>query len=113
MTSALADLLWQHITQVTGPQLLPGVAGYFGLAFVRGVTVFTLVDLVNALGIGLFDGGRVDRPASGSVTCSAPPSRRLGGGVPARGVPGNAGRRVPAHPRRAATPHSPPRHTRG
>ena len=53
-------LLWQHITQVTGPQLLPAVAGYFGLAFLRGVTVFTLVDLVNALGIGVFDGGRVD-----------------------------------------------------
>ena len=40
------------------------MAGYFGLAFVRGVTVFTLIDLVNALGIGLFDGGRVD---AGSV----------------------------------------------
>ena len=59
----LPDLLWQHITQVTGPQLLPRVAGYFGLAFVRGVTVFTLVELVNALGIGVFDGGRVE-PAS-------------------------------------------------
>ena len=58
--SDLPGLLWQHITQVTGPELLPEVAGYFGLAFVRGVTVFTLIDLVNALGIGRFDGGRVD-----------------------------------------------------
>jgi hypothetical protein len=56
----LADLLWQHITQVAGPGLLPRVVEYFGLAFLRGVTVFTLVELVNALGIGVFDGGRVE-----------------------------------------------------
>ena len=59
-TSSLADLVWQHITQVAGPGLLPQVTGYFGLAFLRGVTTFTLVELVNALGIGAFDGGRVD-----------------------------------------------------
>ena len=62
-TSDLAELLWWHITQVVEPWLLPQVVKYFGLAFVRGVTVFTLVDLVNALGIGVFSGGRVD-PAS-------------------------------------------------
>ena len=62
-TSTLADLLWWHITQVVGPRLLPRVIGYFGLAFLRGVTVFTLVELVNELGIGVFDGGRVE-PAS-------------------------------------------------
>jgi energy-coupling factor transporter ATP-binding protein EcfA2 len=56
----LADLLWRHITQVAGPRLLPRAIGYFGLAFLRGVTVFTLVELVNALGIGAFAGGRVD-----------------------------------------------------
>ena len=39
------------------------MVGYFGLAFLRGVTVFTLVELVNELGIGVFDGGRVE-PAS-------------------------------------------------
>jgi hypothetical protein len=33
---------------------------FFGLAFLRGVTVFTLVDLVNALGIMAFEGGHVD-----------------------------------------------------
>ncbi|HUY48549.1 MAG TPA: SUMF1/EgtB/PvdO family nonheme iron enzyme [Streptosporangiaceae bacterium] len=56
----LAGLLWQHITQVTGPQLLPRVVGYFGLAYLRGITVFTLVELVNGLGIGMFDGERVE-----------------------------------------------------
>jgi Sulfatase-modifying factor enzyme 1 len=56
----LADLLWQHISQVTGPGLLLQATGYFGLAFLRGQTVFTLIDLVNALGITVFDGGRVE-----------------------------------------------------
>ena len=56
----LADLLWWHITQVVEPSLRHRVTGYFGLAFLRGVTVFTLVDLVNELGIELFDGGHVD-----------------------------------------------------
>jgi hypothetical protein len=58
--NGLADLLWQHITHVAGPGLLPRVVGYFGLAFLRGVTVFTLVELVNSLGIGVFAGGQVD-----------------------------------------------------
>jgi hypothetical protein len=56
----LAGLLWWHITQAVEPELLPRVVACFGLAFLRGVTVFSLVDLVNTLGIEVFDGGRVD-----------------------------------------------------
>jgi hypothetical protein len=59
-TGNLADLLWWHITQVAGPRLLPRMIEYFGLAFLRGVAVFPLVELVNALGIGAFAGGRVE-----------------------------------------------------
>jgi hypothetical protein len=55
----LGDLLWRHITAVAGPALLPRVVEFFGLAFLRGVTTFTLVDLVNELGMAAFDGGRV------------------------------------------------------
>lgn len=55
----LADLLWRHITQVVRPDLLERVVECFGLAFLRGVTTFTLVDLVNELGMAAFDGGRV------------------------------------------------------
>jgi energy-coupling factor transporter ATP-binding protein EcfA2 len=62
-TGNLADLLWWHITQVMAAGLLPRAAEYFGLALLRDVTVFTLVELVNALGIGVFAGGRVE-PAS-------------------------------------------------
>lgn len=57
---ALADLLWRHITQVVEPALLPRVVSYFGLAFLRGVTVFPLIELVNGLGMDVFDGGRAD-----------------------------------------------------
>jgi hypothetical protein len=59
-TGSLGSLLWQHITQVVEPVLLPPVVDFFGLAFLRGATVFTLVELVNQLGIGVFDGGQVD-----------------------------------------------------
>ena len=55
----LADLLWRHITCVVEPRLLDRVVESFGLAFLRGVTTFTLVDLVNELGIAAFDGGHV------------------------------------------------------
>ena len=55
----LDELLWRHITRVVEPGLLGRVVGFFGLAFLRGVTMFTLVDLVNELGIGVFEGGRV------------------------------------------------------
>ena len=55
----LADLLWRHITQVVEPRLLDRVVESFGLAFLHGVTTFTLVDLVNELGIAAFDGGHV------------------------------------------------------
>ena len=62
-TSTLADLLWWHINQVVEPRLLPRVIRYFGLSFLQGVTVFTLVELVNEFGISVFAGGRVE-PAS-------------------------------------------------
>ncbi|HEY4864401.1 MAG TPA: hypothetical protein VIK45_02705, partial [Candidatus Dormibacteraeota bacterium] len=54
----LDDLLWRHVTQVTEPELLPRVVDFFGLAFLRGVTTFTLVELVNELGLAVFEGGR-------------------------------------------------------
>src|SRR5262249_5593474 len=31
----------------------------FGLAFVRGATTFTLIELCNELGLSMFDGGRI------------------------------------------------------
>jgi hypothetical protein len=58
--AGLADLLWRHITQVVEPGLLPQVVSYFGLAFLRGVTVFPLIELVNGLGMDAFDGGQAD-----------------------------------------------------
>ncbi len=57
---SLAELLWRHVVQVVDPELLPRVVDFFALAFLRGATVFTLVELVNELGIGVFDGGRVE-----------------------------------------------------
>jgi hypothetical protein len=54
----LDDLLWRHITQVTEPELLPRVVDFFGLAFLRGVTTFTSVELVNELGLAVFEGSR-------------------------------------------------------
>jgi hypothetical protein len=56
----LADLLWRNIIQVAEPVMLPQLVSFFGLAFLRGVTVFTLVELVNELGIAAFEGGWVD-----------------------------------------------------
>jgi hypothetical protein len=55
----LPDLLWRHITQVAEPALLPRIVEFFGSAFLRGVTTFTLVELVNELGMSVFEGGRV------------------------------------------------------
>ena len=55
----LDDLLWRHITQVVEPALLSRVVEFFGLAFLRGATTFTLIDLVNELGIEVFEGSRV------------------------------------------------------
>ena len=55
----LDDLLWRHIAQVVEPALLPRVVDFFGLAFLRGATTFTLVDLVNELGIEVFESSRV------------------------------------------------------
>ena len=99
MPVTCADLLWQHITQVAGPELLPAVVGYFGLAFLRGVTVFTLVELVNELGIGVFDGGQVDAASFRlrDLFRTADAGRQRPGAA-ARGLPGTAGRRVPAQP---------------
>jgi Sulfatase-modifying factor enzyme 1/NACHT domain len=55
----LGELLWRHIIQVAGVRLLPQVVAFFGLAFLRGETKFTLTELVNELGIGVFEGERV------------------------------------------------------
>ena len=55
----LDDLLWRHILQVVEPVLLPRLVEFFGLAFLRSVTTFTLIELVNELGIAVFEGGRV------------------------------------------------------
>lgn len=56
----LAGLLWRHVTDVAGPGLLPEVVDYLGLAFLRGITVFPLIELVNALGINAFDDSHVE-----------------------------------------------------
>jgi hypothetical protein len=56
----LDDLLWRHIAQVAEPTSLSRLVDFFGLAFLRGVTTFSLVDLVNALGITAFEDGHVD-----------------------------------------------------
>ena len=56
----LAVLLWRHINQVAEPDLLPRLVDFFGSAFLRGETVFNLIELVNALGIAVFEDGRVD-----------------------------------------------------
>src|SRR6266568_6880537 len=56
----LAELLWRHIGQVAGAELVPRVVEFFGSAFLRGTTVFGLVELVNGLGIGVFDDGRAE-----------------------------------------------------
>ena len=53
----LPGLLWRHIAEVAGPELLPRFLAFFGLAFLRGVTTFTPVELLNELGISVFDDG--------------------------------------------------------
>lgn len=55
----LSELAWQHFVRVTPPELLPSLVSYFGAACLRDRTVFTFVDLVNDLGIELFEGGRL------------------------------------------------------
>jgi Sulfatase-modifying factor enzyme 1/NACHT domain len=72
----LAALLWWHLTQVTGPQLLPAAVDYFGSAFVRGVTVFPLLEVVNALGMEVFGGGpaSLDRFALRALFRAADPA---------------------------------------
>jgi hypothetical protein len=56
---ALGGLLWRHIRQVAGAALVPRMVEFFGLAFLRGMTTFSLVDLVNGLGIEVFGDSRV------------------------------------------------------
>ncbi len=56
----LTELLWRYIESAVEPALLPSAVEFFGSAFVRGTTTFTLVDLVNGLGAGAFDRARVD-----------------------------------------------------
>lgn len=78
----LYGLLRRHIAQVAGSNAIPGLADFFGLAFLRGVTMFTLVELVNALGISAFEDGRVEngsfrlrdlfRPADAAGGCAGP-----------------------------------------
>ncbi|MFC0862545.1 SUMF1/EgtB/PvdO family nonheme iron enzyme [Sphaerimonospora cavernae] len=62
----LAELAWRHFIQIVGSAGLAHVrqriAAYFGSAFLRGQTVFTFVDLVNGLGIEVFEGGRLGYP---------------------------------------------------
>ena len=70
----LDNLLWRQIVQVAEPVTLSRLVEFFGLAFLRGVTVFTLVDLVNAFGITAFEGDQVDL---GSF-CLAPLFRAAG-----------------------------------
>ncbi|MCG5213106.1 SUMF1/EgtB/PvdO family nonheme iron enzyme [Streptosporangium soli] len=55
----LADLAWQHITQVTGSADLAPITAYFGSAFLRDQATFSFVDIVNHLGIEVFEGGRL------------------------------------------------------
>ncbi|MEO3793818.1 SUMF1/EgtB/PvdO family nonheme iron enzyme [Nonomuraea sp. B10E15] len=55
----LCELAWRHITKVADPALLPSLVSYFGAAFLHGRTVFSFVDLVNELGVKLFEGGRL------------------------------------------------------
>jgi len=57
--SVLAELVSRHLAQVAGPGLVPAMAGFFGLAFLRGVTTFSLIELVNEFGVTAFVGGRI------------------------------------------------------
>ena len=84
----LDDLLWRQIAQAAGPVALSQLVEFFGLAFLRGVTVFTLVDLVNAFGITAFEGDQVDLERF----CLAPLFRAAGspGDLDSAGVGGVA-----------------------
>jgi formylglycine-generating enzyme required for sulfatase activity/energy-coupling factor transporter ATP-binding protein EcfA2 len=61
--TSLDALLQEQITRLAPPHLLPQIVTFFGSAFLRGTTIFPLVDLVNELGIGIFDGGQVTLPS--------------------------------------------------
>ncbi len=56
------------------PGLLPGVVEFFGPGVPARRDGFTLVDLVNELGIGVFDGGRVEAESFRLRSCSGPPT---------------------------------------
>ncbi|MEU8272509.1 SUMF1/EgtB/PvdO family nonheme iron enzyme [Sphaerisporangium sp. NPDC049002] len=59
----LAELAWQHMERVMASTHLTdsmrSIITYFGEAFLRGQTTFTFVDIVNDVGISLFEGGRL------------------------------------------------------
>ncbi|WP_433420892.1 SUMF1/EgtB/PvdO family nonheme iron enzyme [Microtetraspora malaysiensis] len=59
----LTELAWTHIARVTATagmeRTFASLVTYFGSAFLRGHTTFTFIDLVNHLGIDLFEGGRL------------------------------------------------------
>jgi hypothetical protein len=55
----LAGLLWFHVFQVIRPPQLHRAIHFFGAAFLRGMTTFSLTELVNEFGLPVFDGGRV------------------------------------------------------
>ena len=80
----LGGLLWQHIRQVADPGLLPAMTRFFGLAFLRGIITFTLVELVNEFGVTAFEGGRVSftafRPAPLFRPASPPAGQAAGPG---------------------------------
>ncbi|HEY9469649.1 MAG TPA: SUMF1/EgtB/PvdO family nonheme iron enzyme [Propionibacteriaceae bacterium] len=75
--SHLSELVWAHIVQVAAGIDVNAIVAYFGAAFLAGQATFSLVDIVNELGIGLFEGGRLTyeafrlgplfRPVSGSA----------------------------------------------
>ena len=58
----LADLVWARLVHTTAglpPGTLDGMVRFFGAAFVRSQNTFELTDILNALGIRLFDHQRV------------------------------------------------------
>ncbi|MFI0423209.1 SUMF1/EgtB/PvdO family nonheme iron enzyme [Spongiactinospora sp. 9N601] len=63
----LAELAWKHIEQTVAEaglsHRLPAIVGYFGAAFLRDQATFGFIDIVNHLGIEVFDRGRLSYDA--------------------------------------------------